>query len=174
MLFSVFQLLKMIRWNKKFCFSSDPNAVMTIEGRLGYRNKGDPDDRWTEYASSTEERILDCSISPEHRKAEYMYNCSSVPLFELGSLHHDFYLLNIRLPISTPEEPRDHPTNVYLGALTDMWVAVSIYSYFLFILSCFVTQKSSELVMERIFSQTLAILAVVICCACFRLYHWSF
>ncbi|KAK4316507.1 hypothetical protein Pmani_012363 [Petrolisthes manimaculis] len=101
----------------------DPNALMTIEARLGYRNKGDPDDRWTEYATSTEERILDCSISPEHRKAEYMYNCSSVPLFELGSLHHDFYLLNIRLPIHTPKEPRDHPTNVYLGALTDMWVA---------------------------------------------------
>lgn len=101
----------------------DTNAVITIEARLGYRNRGDPEDAWVQYASSTEERFLDCSINPEHKKAEYMYNCSSVPLFELGSLHHDFYLLNIRLPIHTAKEPRDPPTNEKLGFLRDMWVA---------------------------------------------------
>ncbi|XP_045138085.1 protein wntless-like isoform X2 [Portunus trituberculatus] len=100
----------------------DPNAVMTIEARLGYRNKGDPDTKWTEYASSVEERTLDCYIEPRHMRAEYIYNCSSVPMFELGSLHHDFYLLNIRLPMDTAKESWGVNTNDNLGRLTDMWV----------------------------------------------------
>lgn len=106
--------------------SPDPNAVMTVEARLGYRNKGDPDTKWTEYASSVEERTLDCYIEPRHMKAEYIYNCSSVPMFELGSLHHDFYLLNIRLPVDTVKESWGENTNANLGRLTDMWVVVSI------------------------------------------------
>ncbi|KAK8746066.1 hypothetical protein OTU49_017247 [Cherax quadricarinatus] len=101
----------------------DPQAIMTLEARLGYRNLEDPEDKWTEYASSTEERRLDCTIDPLHKKAEYMYNCSSVPLFELGSLHHDFYLLNVRLPINTAEEPQESNINEDLGLLVDMWVA---------------------------------------------------
>ncbi|XP_042243219.1 protein wntless-like isoform X2 [Homarus americanus] len=101
----------------------DPHALMTLEARLGYRNKWDPEDKWTEYASSVEERRLDCSIDPMHKKEEYMYNCSSVPLFELGSLHHDFYLLNVRLPVHTLEEPQEKNINEDLGYLADMWVA---------------------------------------------------
>ncbi|MPC23350.1 Protein wntless [Portunus trituberculatus] len=100
----------------------DPNAVMTIEARLGYRNKGDPDTKWTEYASSVEERTLDCYIEPRHMRAEYIYNCSSVPMFELGSLHHDFYLLNIRLPMDTAKESWGfiHQN----GGFTKVWVSL--------------------------------------------------
>lgn len=36
---------------------------MTIDARLGYRNKEDPDDAWKMYASSEFERNLECSIS---------------------------------------------------------------------------------------------------------------
>lgn len=100
----------------------DPNAKMTIDGRLGYRNKNDPHHKWTEYAASVEERTLDCSINPEHKKEEYIYNCSLVPMFELGSLHHDFYLLNIRLPTHDDKEPWGDGTNEDLGRLIDMWV----------------------------------------------------
>lgn len=104
----------------------DPHATMTIDARLGYRNKKDPHHKWTEYATSVEERTLDCHIDPKHQKEEYIYNCSSVPMFELGSLHHDFYLLNIRLPIHTEKEQQwPGGTNEDLGRLADMWVVVS-------------------------------------------------
>lgn len=93
----------------------DPRTIITIDAKLGYRNKGDPDDAWKPYASAVEERGLDCVI--DNKKADYYYNCSIVPLFELGSLHHDYYLLNIRLPV-------DHfkHMNEKLGQLENMWL----------------------------------------------------
>ncbi|KAJ1519503.1 hypothetical protein ONE63_004788 [Megalurothrips usitatus] len=93
----------------------DSRTIITIDAKLGYRNKGDPDDAWKPYASALEERSLDCVI--DNRKTDYYYNCSIVPLFELGSLHHDFYLLNIRLPV-------DHfkHMNEKLGQLENMWL----------------------------------------------------
>ncbi len=39
---------------------AEPNALMTMDVRLGYRNKGDPVANWTEIARSTEERTLKC------------------------------------------------------------------------------------------------------------------
>jgi len=67
-----------------------------LDTRLAYRNKQDADDDWKLYADSMEERTLECEI---HDKREgYTYDCGLIPLFELGSLHHDFYLLNIRVP----------------------------------------------------------------------------
>jgi len=49
----------------------------------------------------------------------YNYNCSVMPLFELGSLYHDYYLLNIRLP-------SDINKNQGLGHIVDLWLTVSI------------------------------------------------
>ena len=52
------------------------------------------------HARSFESRNLDCNIDPDlsmEERAGTYYNCSMLPLFDLGSLHHDFYLLNIRL-----------------------------------------------------------------------------
>ncbi|XP_033223582.1 protein wntless [Belonocnema kinseyi] len=92
-----------------------PRTKLTIDARLGYRNKGDPDDAWKPYAASVVERNLDCSISNE--MDQYNYNCSVVSLFELGSLFHDYYLLNIRLPADSEKN-----INQDLGHVTDLWL----------------------------------------------------
>ncbi|XP_060816966.1 protein wntless [Bombus pascuorum] len=91
-----------------------PRTKITLDARLAYRNKGDPDDAWKPYAASVVERMLDCSI--DDAMEQYNYNCSVVPLFELGSLFHDYYLLNIRLPADT-----DRNINQGLGHITDLW-----------------------------------------------------
>ncbi|XP_051162661.1 protein wntless [Leptopilina boulardi] len=90
-----------------------PRTKLTIDARLGYRNKEDPDDAWKMYASSEFERNLECSIS--NKMDQYNYNCSLVSLFELGSLFHDYYLLNIRLPADS-----DKNINQELGYVTDL------------------------------------------------------
>lgn len=38
-----------------------------------------------------------------------------MPLFELGALHHDFYLLNLRLPVT-------YENNRALGPIADLWL----------------------------------------------------
>ena len=35
---------------------------MTMDARLGYRDKSDPISNWTEIARSSEERLLKCKI----------------------------------------------------------------------------------------------------------------
>ncbi|XP_014486768.1 PREDICTED: protein wntless [Dinoponera quadriceps] len=92
-----------------------PRTKITLDARLAYRNKGDPDDAWKPYAASIVERILDCSI--DNKQDQYNYNCIVVPLFELGSLYHDYYLLNIRLPADT-----DKNINQGLGHIVDLWL----------------------------------------------------
>lgn len=53
-----------------------PRVPVTIEARLGYRNKGDAPDAWKEYASSTELRTMDCS-PPDVTSFHFLCECHS-------------------------------------------------------------------------------------------------
>ncbi|XP_059470614.1 protein wntless isoform X2 [Neocloeon triangulifer] len=90
-------------------------TTVTIDAKLAYRDKGDKDTDWKYYASSREQRTLECTI--KEKKEGYYYSCSIVPIFELGSLHHDYYLLDLRLPV-------DDNTNMNsgLGQIVDIWL----------------------------------------------------
>ncbi|ODN05286.1 Protein wntless [Orchesella cincta] len=88
-----------------------PDAQLMIDARLAYRN--DNEKEWKLYAESMEVRTLDCEF--EDPKEGHNYNCGLIPLFELGSLHHDFYLINIRLPSS-----KDQSYNKGIGMLEDI------------------------------------------------------
>lgn len=96
-------------------FEMDSRVEMTLDAKLGYRNKGDPDGDWKYYASSVEQRTLECGL--RERKDGYHYNCTIAPLFELGSLHHDYYLLNIRFPVDTAKQ-----INTGLGHIEHLWL----------------------------------------------------
>lgn len=41
-------------------FFLDRNLELVIDAKLGYNNRGDPDDDWKLYAASVEKRNLDC------------------------------------------------------------------------------------------------------------------
>lgn len=43
-------------------------------------------------------------------------------LFELGSSHHDFYLVNLRLPVTTFRNGTVSGKNAALGKLEDLWI----------------------------------------------------
>ena len=87
------------------------DATLELNVRLGYKNKGDKTHEWTLLAASVEERRLRCELDPEHA---YRYYCDLLPLFELDSLHHDFYLLNLRLTNMANQR------NVGIGKLVDV------------------------------------------------------
>ena len=94
-----------------------------VDARLGYWNKGDKPDDWKEYAKSFEARNLECDIDEDKRINGYYYNCSMLPLFDLGALHHDFYLLNIRLPtVYLDSKNQVQEINENLGKLVDIWL----------------------------------------------------
>lgn len=91
------------------------SSRLTFDARLAYQNKGDDPTKWTYLASSMEHRALDCHlVDDEHdddelnpglkKTFQQHQNCNPIFLFELGSLHHDYYLLNIRLPIDTARQ----------------------------------------------------------------------
>lgn len=104
----------------------EERVVLMLDAKLGYRNKGDPEGQWSEYARSFESRNLDCSIDRElgvEERAGTYYNCSMLPLFDLGSLHHDYYLLNVRFPsayLNIHKETID--INQGLGKMADIWL----------------------------------------------------
>lgn len=50
---------------------------------------------------------------------KYLYNCETIPLFELGALHHDYYLLNVRLPVDS-----DRQMNLNIGPIRDLQLSV--------------------------------------------------
>lgn len=90
-----------------------PHSKITLDMRLAYRNKDDPADKWTHLAHSMETRDLNCRL--DNHTDKYLYDCDMIPVFELGSLHHDFYLVNIRVPVDS-----DHQLNTNIGFITDM------------------------------------------------------
>eukprot|EP00099_Drosophila_melanogaster_P021269 NP_648445.1 wntless, isoform A [Drosophila melanogaster] len=87
---------------------------LTIDMRLAYRNKGDPDNGWKLYAHGVEHRYLDC-VTSHVGPTETLYSCDMIPLFELGALHHSFYLLNLRFPLDTPSQ-----MNLQFGHMHDL------------------------------------------------------
>ncbi|CAH0564711.1 unnamed protein product [Brassicogethes aeneus] len=84
-----------------------PTVQLSIDARLAYADKTLDGARtpWTRYAHAQENRHMDCDLDAiRDHKDGYPYDCSMVPLFELGNLYHDYYLLNVRLPQSQNSE----------------------------------------------------------------------
>ncbi|KAG8437147.1 hypothetical protein GDO86_008010 [Hymenochirus boettgeri] len=101
--------------------SIEENAVLTLDVAMAYRD--DPNEEWKEMASSIEQRKLNCILPVPKTAANEgrHYECDVIPLMELGSVAHKFYLLNIKLPVDEPKK-----INLGIGEIKDMNV-VSIF-----------------------------------------------
>ncbi|CAH1773193.1 unnamed protein product [Owenia fusiformis] len=98
------------------------NAMVSLELKLGGRNKDT--EPWTLIAAAEEIRTLDCSIEQSLKTHGQQYNCSVLPLFELGSCHYSFYLLNLRLPTFDYDEITEEHVegkNTGIGKVVDIW-----------------------------------------------------
>ena len=60
------------------------------------------------------------SLNVQKRKDGLDYHCEPMHMFELGSVHYDHYLLNVRLPSFN-----DEPINAEIGKIVDLNMAVS-------------------------------------------------
>lgn len=94
-----------------------PDTEITLDLKLFYRNKEDPEDEWTYYASSLEKRDLQCHL--DNLTDRYQYQCDTIPVFEMGSLHHDYYLLNVRVPVDS-----ERKLNLDIGYINDLNLAL--------------------------------------------------
>ncbi|XP_052802921.1 protein wntless homolog B-like [Mya arenaria] len=105
-----------ISYNEDIPLAED--AILTLDARIGYREKTDGKNDWKELARSLEERKLNCFLPKKVEK--YQYNCEALAFFELGSLHHDYYLVNIRIPTDPVVLDRREGMNQAIGKLEDL------------------------------------------------------
>ncbi|KAM5148332.1 protein wntless homolog isoform 1-T1 [Mantella aurantiaca] len=99
----------------------EENAMVTLDVAMAYRDE--LTEPWTEMAHSVEQRKLQCTFpasKTEENEGRY-YECDVLPLIELGSVAHKYYLLNIRLPINERKK-----INVGIGEINDLRL-VSIF-----------------------------------------------
>ncbi|KAM4722536.1 protein wntless homolog [Rhinophrynus dorsalis] len=98
----------------------EENAMVTLDVATAYRD--DPNEEWKELASSIEQRKLNCILPVAKTPANEgrYYDCDVIPLMELGSVAHKFYLLNIKLPVDGKK------INVGIGEVKDLRL-VSIF-----------------------------------------------
>lgn len=126
---------------------TDPE--LTVNVRLGHR---DNSTNWTIDAQSTEKRTLSCvkviynlyyfychsikfTISSLSKDKDY-YECDIIPLYEIGSVHHDFYLLNLQLSnFSKTVNKGLNPEDIYLhvilqtGGFTRVWFSLKTITF---------------------------------------------
>jgi len=62
-----------------------------MQVRLAYRNTADLDDEWHQMARANVKKQFDCV------KSKYSLDCDMIQLFELGSVYHEFYLINLKM-----------------------------------------------------------------------------
>ncbi|KAL5022114.1 hypothetical protein ScPMuIL_001269 [Solemya velum] len=121
--------LKMYRWFQTLLgvltldIKYDPKnpvtdkAKLQLDARIGYRGADDDPKDWKLLAQSLEERQLDCAM--DEAIEGYHYKCDILQLFELGSVHYDYYLVNIRLPTFDNSD-----VNAGIGVLEDLHLVV--------------------------------------------------
>lgn len=74
--------------------------TLTFEAHLGYlSNNSSGTGQWELLAEATENRSLVCNFTKSKTGGDDgFYDCEEIPFFEIGAVHYDEYLVNIKLP----------------------------------------------------------------------------
>ncbi|XP_067679551.1 protein wntless homolog isoform X1 [Haliotis asinina] len=96
-----------------------PDPVLRMFASIGYRDKHDKEDDWKVLARATEDRHLECHLDDHEKEEGVHYHCNLIPFFELGSVHYDYYLVNIRIPVL-----ESRGINLGIGSIEDIHVVV--------------------------------------------------
>lgn len=102
-----------------------PDASMKLDVKIFYSDEDDAKVRhepeaWHKLAGCLEDRVLEC-VFPDPLEEGYEYDCDPLHLFQLGSVSHKYYLVNIRLPIDVSDDSEDIP-NKNIGPVKDLGV----------------------------------------------------
>ncbi|XP_039590483.1 protein wntless homolog isoform X2 [Polypterus senegalus] len=92
-------------------------GVVTIDVSLAYRDNDHTDTEWTPMAHSKEQRKLNCVFKyPKTSENDGRpYDCDLLPLMEVGTVAHKYYLVNIRLPVNERKK-----INIGIGEIQDI------------------------------------------------------
>lgn len=90
-----------IEYVPEYHYEVDPETkespTFTFDARMAYRTA--TNGTWEKLAEAHENRSLVCHFTKSQSGADDgFYNCEEIPFFEIGSVHYEEYLVNIRLP----------------------------------------------------------------------------
>ncbi|XP_037785918.1 protein wntless-like isoform X2 [Penaeus monodon] len=100
--------------------TNDSGAVINHEARLGYMTSSEKTKEIEYIASNEQERRLLCHSN--HQFQQETYDCSPVVIAVLYSLHHDHYIINIRLFHSSGKDGQGRLHFDGLGGIEDMYM----------------------------------------------------
>ncbi|XP_028443451.1 protein wntless homolog [Perca flavescens] len=91
----------------------EDDAIITIDAGLAYRD--DLISEWTTKFHSVEQRPLRCifAVSKTYENEGRFYHCDPIPLMELESVAHKYFLINLRLPVNDT-------LNIGIGEIKDI------------------------------------------------------
>lgn len=115
-----------------FCYYLEQDAIMTMNLRLAYSDAelgllqhDKHASLWTEHAHIKEEdRPLMCSFNYSRTREfhDYEYSCDPLFMFQLGSVPHKRYLLNMKLPLNIAD---GNEANQDIGQISEIDLIVS-------------------------------------------------
>uniref|UniRef100_A0A3Q1HZB3 Wnt ligand secretion mediator n=1 Tax=Anabas testudineus TaxID=64144 RepID=A0A3Q1HZB3_ANATE len=119
----------------------EDDVILTIDAGLAYRDNLMSE--WTTKFHSVEQRPLKCTLAvPKTYENEgRFYHCEPIPLMELSSVAHKYFLINLRLPVNDTVntgigEIKDiHIVGIHQnGGFTKVWISMkTVFTPWIFV-----------------------------------------
>jgi len=110
----------------------EKGANLRFDAYLAYRgNKSSGSHEWHLWHEAHEDRPLNCEFTRSQTGGDDgYYSCEEIPFFEVGSVHYEEYLVNIRLPAIKANEKIGKVADIHFveihqnGGFTKVWFTI--------------------------------------------------